>query len=259
MSVGLDAAAPKRKSALETIEGGLIVSCQPVVDGPMDRDEIVLAMALASQAGGAVAVRIEGWRRVAMVASQAKIPIIGIVKRELQNSPVRITPKCEDVMALADAGAWMIATDATHRPRPDSVQDLLQAIHARGCLAMADCASYNEGLAAHRMGFDCVGSTLSGYTGEHPIAADAPPDRDLVRHLSEQGVWVIAEGRIASDNTAAQALNWGAKAVTVGSALTRLELMVAKYVQHLRVATCEVPAPQSSADGRSRLGTQEHE
>lgn len=235
MSVGLNSTALPRHLALEGLSGGLIVSCQPVVGGPMDRDDIVLAMALASEAGGAAAVRIEGWRRVALVVSQAKIPVIGIVKSELPDSPVRITPKSEDVMTLADAGAWMIATDVTHRPRPQPIQKLLETIHARACLAMADCATYEEGLAAHRMGFDCVGSTLSGYTADHPIAADAPPDQDLVTRLSAEGIWVIAEGRIASADIASQALAWGARAVTVGSALTRLELMVAQYVQSMRI------------------------
>ncbi|MGM1326883.1 N-acetylmannosamine-6-phosphate 2-epimerase, partial [Klebsiella michiganensis] len=40
--------------------GGLIVSCQPVPGSPLDKPEIVAAMALAAVNTGAVAVRIEG-------------------------------------------------------------------------------------------------------------------------------------------------------------------------------------------------------
>ncbi len=40
--------------------GGLIVSCQPVPDSPLDEPEIVAAMALAAEQAGAVAIRIEG-------------------------------------------------------------------------------------------------------------------------------------------------------------------------------------------------------
>lgn len=40
--------------------GGLIVSCQPVPGSPLDKPEIVAAMALAAEQAGAVAVRIEG-------------------------------------------------------------------------------------------------------------------------------------------------------------------------------------------------------
>ena len=45
---------------LERLRGGLVVSCQPVDDGPMNRPEIVTAMAQAAVAGGAVGLRIEG-------------------------------------------------------------------------------------------------------------------------------------------------------------------------------------------------------
>lgn len=234
MSLAHAVGVSRHTSVLDDLLGGLVVSCQPVVGGPMDRDDIVLAMALASQAGGAVAVRIEGARRVALVASELRIPVVGLIKCDLSNSPVRITPHLADVAALADAGAWMIATDATHRSRPEPSPSLLDAIHARGCLAMADCATVEEGMAAHRMGFDCVGSTLSGYTAENTVPSHAAPDSDMVRELSAQGVWVIAEGRIASADMAAQALTWGAKAVTVGSALTRLESMVSVYVQGMQ-------------------------
>jgi len=46
----------------------------------------------------------------------------------------------------------------------------------------------------------------------------------------------VAEGRIRNAAEAASALQLGAKAVTVGSALTRLELMVAGYVGALKAA-----------------------
>jgi N-acylglucosamine-6-phosphate 2-epimerase len=222
-----------RAQVLNRLQGGLIVSCQPVAGGALDTDEMVVAMAQASQDGGAVAVRIEGSRRVEKVAARLMIPVIGIVKRDLEASPVRITPWTRDVYDLAGAGAAVIAVDATHRLRPESVEDLLAAIHARSCLAMADCSNLTEGLAAHRMGFDCVGSTLSGYTQETQCAEDASPDESLVRDLSAAGVWTIAEGRYQTPELAARAIQWGAKAVTVGSALTRLEWMVKRYAQKI--------------------------
>ncbi|MGL4718019.1 MAG: N-acetylmannosamine-6-phosphate 2-epimerase, partial [Kluyvera intermedia] len=40
--------------------GGLIVSCQPVPNSPLDKPDIVAAMALAAEQAGAVALRIEG-------------------------------------------------------------------------------------------------------------------------------------------------------------------------------------------------------
>ena len=38
--------------------GGLIVSCQPVPDSPLDKPEIVAAMALAAEQAGAVAMKV---------------------------------------------------------------------------------------------------------------------------------------------------------------------------------------------------------
>ena len=40
------------QDVLSQIQYGLIASCQPVDDGPMDKPEIVSAMAQASVAGG---------------------------------------------------------------------------------------------------------------------------------------------------------------------------------------------------------------
>src|SRR6202000_833703 len=95
------------------------------------------------------------------------------------------------IRALAAAGATVIAVDATARPRPVAAADLLAAIHDAGCLAMADIATPEEGIAAASHGADLVGSTLSGYTGGG--SPDAP-DLDLVRALAAAGLNTIAEG-----------------------------------------------------------------
>ncbi len=79
--------------------GGLIVSCQPVPGSPMDKPEIVAAMAQAAASAGAVAVRIEGIENLRTVRPHLSVPIIGIIKRDLTGSPVRITPYLQDVDA----------------------------------------------------------------------------------------------------------------------------------------------------------------
>ena len=141
---------------LDQLKDGLIVSCQPVDDGPMDTPAIVAAMALAAGAGGARALRVEGADNVAAVMQRCDLPVIGIVKRDLADSAVRITPWLDDVQALAAAGARIIAVDGTARARPVSVGELLAAIRATGCLAMADIATLEEARAARAMGFDIV-------------------------------------------------------------------------------------------------------
>jgi N-acylglucosamine-6-phosphate 2-epimerase len=94
----------------------------------MDDDGVVARMARAAVAAGAVAVRIEGARRLAVVRQAVEVPVIGIVKRDLADSPVRITPFVEDVRALAAAGADIVAVDVTRRTRPAPVRALHEAI-----------------------------------------------------------------------------------------------------------------------------------
>jgi N-acylglucosamine-6-phosphate 2-epimerase len=215
---------------IEVLKHALIVSCQPVTHGPMDRTETIVAMALAAVAGGAAALRIEGVENVRAVAAAVSVPIVGIVKRDLDNSPVRITPFEDDVRALAQAGAHIIAVDATARVRPVTVAALLRAIHAAGCVAMADCATEADGVAAHEMGFEIVASTLSGYTEQTQPASDEP-DYVLISAWKQRGYCVIAEGRLKTAQDAARALRAGAFAVTVGSAITRVEHITQWFVE----------------------------
>lgn len=211
-------------SLLDTLRGGLVVSCQPVDDGPMDRPEIVAAMALAAVAGGAAGLRIEGIDNLRAVRPHVTVPIIGIVKRDLEDSPVRITPRVADVQGLIAAGADIVAYDATDRPRPDPVEAILEAIREGRALAMADCASAEDGRRAVAAGAAVLGTTLSGYTAATAGRGDGV-DLELIRVFHELGGFVMAEGRVNTPELAAAAIRAGADAVTVGTALTRLELV----------------------------------
>lgn len=213
--------------------GGLIVSCQPVPGSPLDKPEIVAAMALAAEQAQAVAVRIEGIANLQATRPLLSLPVIGIVKRDLSDSPVRITPFLEDVDALAEAGADIIAFDGTARARPETREAIVKRIHHHRRLAMADCASLDDGRYCQQLGAELIGSTLSGYlTPQTPVE----PDLSLVRALSDAGCRVIAEGRYNSPALAAQAMQHGAWAVTVGSAITRLEHICGWFNQAMREA-----------------------
>ena len=222
------------RSALEGLQGGLVVSCQPVVGGPMDRTEIVVALALAALAGGAAGLRIEGIDRVHAVRRATEAPVIGLVKRDLDASPIRITPTVADAVALARAGADVVAFDATDRARPagavDGVGPLVEAIHAAEAFAMADCSGLGDMRRALAAGADLVGTTLSGYGGG-PVREG--PDLDLVAAGRALTPYVIAEGRIAAPGDAAAAMARGAFTVVVGTAITRTELVTAVFVSAL--------------------------
>ncbi|MBB3238423.1 putative N-acetylmannosamine-6-phosphate 2-epimerase [Phyllobacterium endophyticum] len=216
------------------LKGKLIVSCQPVPGGPMDDARMVTAFALAAVAGGASALRIESLDYVRAVRAATDVPIIGIVKKDLETSPVRITPHVADAVALARAGAQIVAFDATLRSRPDTIANIIAAIHANGALAMADCSSVEDGLAALKAGADCVGSTLSGYTGG-PVPDE--PDFDLITQLHDLTPHVIAEGRIRTPEQAIVALRRGASSVVVGSAITRTEHVTSWFKQAIAAET----------------------
>jgi N-acylglucosamine-6-phosphate 2-epimerase len=216
--------ATMHKSILERLTGGLVVSCQPVEKGPMDRPGIVAAMAQAAVAGGAVGLRIEGIDNLRAVRATVNVPIIGIVKTESDETPVRITVTTDDAAALIDAGAEIVAYDATNRPRPDARGKVLEYILARGAIAMADCATFEDAQQALAGGASILGTTLSGYTGSQP-AAHGQPDLTLVSEFYSLGGFVMAEGRYITPELVAQARRAGAHCVTVGSALTRLEHM----------------------------------
>ncbi|KOF16845.1 N-acetylmannosamine-6-phosphate 2-epimerase [Ensifer adhaerens] len=205
---------------IQSLKNGLIVSCQPVKGGVMDNAAMVVGFALAALDGGAAALRIESADYVRAVRQATDQPIIGLVKRDLTTSPVRITPLIDDVEALAAAGADIIAYDATQRTRPVETKRLIERIHAAGKIAMADCSVGSDAEHALREGAEIVGSTLAGYTG--PIEP-TEPDFALIAAMRKLTPFVVAEGCVRTPEQASRALRAGAFTVVVGSAITRPE------------------------------------
>lgn len=218
---------------LERLRGGLVASCQPVDNGPMDDPRIVATMARAAVAGGAAGLRIEGIDNLRAVRPVVDVPIIGIVKSDLPDTPVRITVRVAEALALAAAGADIIAYDATDRPRPDAREDVLAAIMGEGRLAMADASTAEDGRIALAGGAAILGTTMSGYTAETE-GPNEGPDFDLIGAYRALGAFVMAEGRINTPALARQAMAAGADAVTVGSALTRLEHVTGWFADAVR-------------------------
>lgn len=218
---------------LTQLRGGFVSSCQPLDESPMNKPSIVAAMALSSVSGGASGLRIEGLDNLKAVKSVVNVPIIGIIKRDLDSSPVRITPYVTDVMALAEAGADIIAVDGTDRVRPESVAALITAIHQSGCLAMADCSTVEEALACKQLGADILGTTLSGYCGDE---VPVEPDFQFIDALTTCGSFVMAEGRFNTPELAARAISSGADCVTIGSAITRIEYICRWFSETVKEA-----------------------
>lgn len=218
----------------------MIVSCQPELEDrehdPMNRPEIMAALAAAAVRGGAAGIRADSPSHSSAIRVAVSAPIIGIYKFDLPGYAVRITPTVELAVQLAAAGADMIALDATGRPRPEGVTPggfIRMVMEATRLPVLADISTFEEGLAAAEAGAAAVATTLSGYT---PYSLQQEePDFKLIRQLSRAlSVPVIAEGRISTPEQAAHALQCGAWAVTIGSAITRPRTITSWFVKKMR-------------------------
>jgi N-acylglucosamine-6-phosphate 2-epimerase len=229
----------KAHPILEQLRGGLIVSCQPDANDragdPMNSPLIMAALARAAVLGGAVGIRADGVEDIAAIRAMVNVPIIGIYKFDVPGFPVRITPTVELAVQIAQAGADMIAVDATNRPRPNdlSAAEIIAQVKARtGKPVLADIATFDEGVHAARAGAAAVLPTLAGYTADSP-RQDAPDFDLLDRLVNALDVPVIMEGRIAMPEHAARALELGAWAVCVGSAITRPRVITERFVAEI--------------------------
>ncbi len=222
---------------LSRLRGGLIVSCQALPDEPLHGAEIMARLALAAQQGGAVGIRANTPPDIAAIrAAVPDLPLIGLWKVTVSGfEDVYITPRIADAQAVADAGADIIAVDATDRPHPEgSAADLIRAVKATatGKLLMADISTEAEAITAEAAGADVISTTLSGYTPYSP--QQEGPDLPLVRRLAQTlRVPVVAEGRIATPEEARAALDAGAFAVVVGGAITRPQQIAARFARAL--------------------------
>jgi N-acylglucosamine-6-phosphate 2-epimerase len=198
----------------------LIVSCQAPDGSPLRDPGIIAAIAEAAVIAGAAAVRINSAAHVAAVRQRVTVPIIGLQKVVDQRGTQWITPTLDDAQALRDAGADIIAIDATLRERSGTpVNLLLPAVRDLGVLVMADIDDLESGERAARLGAELVGTTLSGYTTAQQNRLGGP-DIELVRALSIGSAFVVAEGRIKSPAEVADAFDAGAFAVVVGTSIT---------------------------------------
>jgi N-acylglucosamine-6-phosphate 2-epimerase len=214
---------------LQALEGGLIVSIQPEAGSALNTPETVAALARCAVANGAVGVRIEGPERLRAVRAAVAVPIVGILKRAHPGFAPYITSTLDEVAAVAEAGATVVAFDATARTRSGGadVRALVRAAQTAGCLAMADCATRADAAAAAEAGADIVATTLAGYTEEtkgRPL-----PDLELVTELARLHPFAICEGGIASPDGLRAALRAGARAAVVGNALTNVDARIRAF------------------------------
>ncbi|WP_209752478.1 MULTISPECIES: N-acetylmannosamine-6-phosphate 2-epimerase [unclassified Arthrobacter] len=220
---------------LTALRSQLVVSCQAYPGEPMRDPRTTGQIAASAVIGGAAAVRVQGLADVQFTRAAVEVPVIGLWKDG--HDGVFITPTLRHALAVANAGAHVVALDGTRRERPDglSLAETIAGIRAEShALVMADCGSLDDAAAAVDAGADMVGTTLAGYTGERPKTAG--PDLALLEQIAsaELGRPLIAEGRIHTPAQARQALDAGAFAVVVGTAITHPATITGWFSDALR-------------------------
>ncbi|MDE1219819.1 N-acetylmannosamine-6-phosphate 2-epimerase [Vibrio aestuarianus] len=221
---------------LSKVKGGLIVSCQALPDEPLHSSFIMSRLALAASQGGAVGIRANTPEDIEAIKETVDLPIVGIVKRDYQDSNVYITPTKKEIMELLNSNPDMIAMDATFEKRPNgeslaSIMEYMKTYHPN-VQTMADIATREQAIEAEKLGFDCVSTTLRGYTQETQGLRNDDNNFEFVRQLVELlSIPVIAEGNIDTPEKAAKCLQYGCHAVVVGGAITRPKQITDKFVK----------------------------
>ncbi len=218
----------------DALRGKLIVSCQALGNEPLHSSFIMGRMALAAKEGGASGIRANTPEDVTEIKKVVDLPVIGLFKKDYIDSDIYITPTIVEIEQMVECGSDIIAMDATDRIHPNG--ETLDELFAKARKAfpkqifMADCSTYEECLHAEKLGFDIVGTTMRSYT---PYTKGIKiPDFDLFVKLKEKlKVPFIAEGGIWTPSEARKAIECGAFAVVVGSAITRPQLITRRYVK----------------------------
>ena len=221
-------------SVLEEIKGGLVVSCQALENEPLHGSEIMAKMAKAAEEGGAIGIRANSPQDIKAIKKEVDLPLIGIEKTEAYDPRVYITPTFKEAKRVWQAGTDIIAIDATKNPHPqESLTELVQKIHEElKAPVMGDISILEEGIKAEEIGIDVVGTTLSGYT--EYSRDQAGPDFELLKNLVETlSIPVIMEGKIRRPEEVKRAIDIGAHAVVVGTAITRPQIITAEFAEVL--------------------------
>ncbi len=207
---------------IRSLKGKLIASVQAYPGEPLRCPETMAQMSLACERGGAAAIRCQGIADIAAIKGRCDVPVIGIWKDGREG--VYITPTLRHARACVAAGADIVAIDATDRPRPDgrTVADTLIPLKEEGVLTMADCATIEDIRRAVELGFDMVSTTLSHGTAAIDCTMADGPDLPLLRQAVAEfpEVPVVCEGRVHTPAEARAAIEAGAWAVVVGTAIT---------------------------------------
>ena len=209
---------------MKEINRGLIVSCQALENEPLHSSYIMSRMAVAAKEGGAIGIRANSVEDIVAIKKEVDLPVIGIIKIDYDNMKPYITPTMKEVDSLVETGVDIIALDATIDQDVEFLKEIFKKYPNQDF--MADVSTIEEGLRAGELGFQYVGTTLVGYTEHSKGMNNFEVLEALIKDCKAK---VIAEGNFDTPEKARLALEKGAYAVVVGSAITRPQLITKKF------------------------------
>jgi len=211
----------------------LFVSCQPYKDEEYFTKDFILNIALAAKLGGARGLRIEGVENLLFVKKKIDLPIVGLIKKRIEEKERYICPDIGSIEKILEIGCDFIAIDYTLRDDCNRgyYLELSNHIHKiSDCKIIADISTVEEAKLAIECNADYVSTTLNGYTKN--TKNTALPNFNLIKQLSKEGIKnIIAEGGYSNHSQYIKALKLGAKIVVIGTAITRIHLIVKKIIQ----------------------------
>lgn len=211
---------------IDKIKNKLIVSCQAWEGTPFyNSPELMRKMAESALLGGAGGIRANGAADIAEIKKTVDLPMIGIHKHEDNRGIKIITPNFESAEMLVNAGADIIALDASDyaRPNVEELYELISNIRQKlGVPVMADISTLEEAIRAEKLGADVVGTTMAGYTPYTVENKTAGPDLDLLESIVKSvNIPVIGEGRFSKPEEVYEAMyKRGATSVVIGTAIS---------------------------------------
>lgn len=226
-----------KKNVFDEIKKELIVSCQALPEEPMHSSYIMGRMAYSAMQGGAKGIRANSIEDIREIKKTVDLPIIGIIKSIYEGSDVFITPTLKEIDLLYREDIAIIAIDATRRKRPDgkTISEVFPIIKEKyyNQLFMADCSTYEEAKEAYELGFDCLGTTLSGYTDY--TQGKVLPDVELIERLVKDfPIPIIAEGGIWTPEQLRHVFDLGVHTAVVGTAITRPMDITKRFIEAIK-------------------------
>ena len=227
---------------LDKIKNKLIISVQSAKNEPLNNEIAMNALIDTVILLGKIDVlRLAGVRDIKNTKEKYKdsVVVIGITKPDVipvnYKEIVYITPALTDAKSLIEAGADIIALDSTKRKRPnnESLKTIIDFIHSKNKLVMADISTFDEAEYAFNLGADIISTTLSGYTKETENNPETPDFKLVEKCKKELNCPVILEGKIKDESDVKKAFESGAYAVVIGSMVTRPHKIIENFKKGL--------------------------